>query len=104
MQGLSVGEGSGEGVATQEKNDVPIKMAHKKDWEKESIHRPAPVQNFSLQKKIGIHRGKISVVDMVPGFSRVFVSTTGLESFPLGPEKFSKRFSFGGGCVLFFLL
>ena len=23
------------------------------DWEKESIHRPAPVQNFSLQKKMG---------------------------------------------------
>ena len=33
--------------------------------EKESIHRPAPVQNFSLPKKNGGHRGKISVVDMV---------------------------------------
>ena len=22
------------------------------DWEKESIHRPAPVQNFSVQKKM----------------------------------------------------
>ena len=32
--------------------------------EKETIHRPAPVQNFSLQKKNGVHRGKISVVDM----------------------------------------
>ena len=39
-----------------------------------------------------------------PGFYRVFVSTTGLESFSLRPEKFSKRFSFGGGCVRFFLL
>ena len=32
---------------------------------KESIHRPAPVQNSSLQRKNGVHRGKISVVDMV---------------------------------------
>ena len=39
-----------------------------------------------------------------PGFYRVFVSTTGLESFSLRPDKFSKRFSFGGGCVRFFLL
>ena len=38
------------------------------------------------------------------GFTGVFVSTTGLESFSLGPEKFSKWFSFGGGCVRFFLL
>ena len=37
-------------------------------------------------------------------FCRVFVSTTGLESFSLRPEKFSKRFSFGGGCVRFVLL
>ena len=35
---------------------------------------------------------------------RDFVSTTGLESFSLRPEKFSKRFSFGGGSVRFFLL
>ena len=36
-----------------------------KNWEKETVHRPAPVQNFSLQKKKnGVHRGKISVVDM----------------------------------------
>ena len=39
-----------------------------------------------------------------PGFLRVFVSTTGLESSSLRPEKFSKRFSFGGGSVPFFLL
>ena len=39
-----------------------------------------------------------------PGFCRVFVSTTGLESFSLRPEKFSKRFSFSAGCVRFFLL
>ena len=72
---------------------------------KKSIHRPAPVQNFSLQKKNGVHRGKISVVDMVfLVFIGFFVSTNGLESFSLRPEKFSKRFSFGGGCVCFFLL
>ena len=55
-------------------------------WEKETIHRPAPVQNFALQKKMG-STGKISVVDYgFPGFYRVFVSTTGLESFSLRPE------------------
>ena len=74
-------------------------------WEKESVHRPAPVRNFSFCRKNGGHRGKISVVDMVfPGFYRAFVSTTGLESFSLRPEKFSKRFSFGAGRVRFFLL
>ena len=44
------------------------------------------------------------MVDMVfSGFYRVFlVSTTDLESFSLRPEKFPKRFSFGGGRVRFF--
>ena len=44
------------------------------------------------------------MVDMAfPGFYRVFVSTTGLESFSLRPEKFPpKRFSFGGGRIRFF--
>ena len=66
---------------------------------------PCSSAELSLQKKKGVHRGKISVVDMVfLAFVRVFVSTTGLESFSLGPEKFSKRVSFGGGCVRFFLL
>ena len=37
-----------------------------------------------------------------PGFYKVFVSTTGLESFFLRPEKLSKRRSFGGGSVSFF--
>ena len=36
------------------------------------------------------------------GFFWVFVSTTGLESFSLRPEKFPKRMSFGGGRVRFF--
>ena len=36
--------------------------------------------------------------------NRILVSTTGLESFSLRPEKFPKRFSFGGGRVRFFLL
>ena len=70
-------------------------------WEKETIHRPAPVQNFSLQKENGVHRGKISVVDMV--FIGFFVSTIGLESSSLQPEKFPKRFCFGGGRVRFLL-
>ena len=56
-------------------------------------------------RKNGGRRGKISVVDMgFPGFHRVSVSTTDLESFCLRPEKFPKRFSFGGGRVRFFLL
>ena len=38
-----------------------------------------------------------------PGFYRFFVSTTGLESFSFRPEKFPKRFSFGGGRALFLL-
>ena len=75
--------------------------------EKESIHLPAPVRNFSLPKKNGSHRGQILVDTVFLGFCRVFASTTGLERFSLRPEKFSKRFSFGGGrvhfCVHFFL-
>ena len=39
-----------------------------------------------------------------PGFYRVFISTTSLESFSLKPEKFSRRFSCGGGSVRSFLL
>ena len=34
-------------------------------WEKEAVHHPAPVQNFSLQEKKGVHKGKISVTDVV---------------------------------------
>ena len=72
-------------------------------WEKESIHRPAPVQNFFFAEKNGGHRGKISVVHMVfLVFIWFFVSTTGLESSSLKPEEFSKRFSFGGGSARFF--
>ena len=66
---------------------------------------PCSSAELFFAEKNGVHRGKISVVDMgFPGFYRVFVSTTGLESFSFRPEKFSKRFSFGGGCVRFFLL
>ena len=45
---------------------------------KESIHRPAPVQNFSFWS----HRGKISVVDMVffPGFYRILYLPPGFEA------------------------
>ena len=73
-------------------------------WEKETIHRPAPVQNFSLQKKWGPQRKDFGGGYGFPGFYRVFVSTTGLKCFSLRPEKFSKRFGFRGGCVPFFLL
>ena len=73
-------------------------------WEKETIHRPAPVQNFSLQKKWGPQRKDFGGGYGFSGFHRVSVSTTGLESLSMRPEKFSKRFSFGGGCVRFLLL
>ena len=57
---------------------------------KKTIHRPAPVQNFSLQKKMGPQRKDFSGGYGFPGFYRVFVSTTSLESFSLKPKKFSK--------------
>ena len=56
-------------------------LEHWPIWEKESIHHPAPVQNFSLTEKKGGHRRKISVVDMVfLVFIGFFISTTDLES------------------------
>ena len=66
---------------------------------------PCSSPELFFAEKNGVHRTKILVVDVFfPGFYRVFVSTTGLESFSLRPEKLSKRFSCGGGCVRFFLL
>ena len=53
----------------QKKPDLPrcqpLLYSGKQNWGKESIHRLAPVQNFSLPRKNGVHREKISVVDMV---------------------------------------
>ena len=64
---------------------------------------PCSSAELFFAEKNGGHRGKISVVDMVfPGFHWVFVSTTDLEIFSLRPEKFPKRYSFGGGRVRFF--
>ena len=63
--------------------------------ERDSIYRPAPVRNFSFpKKKRGPQRKGFGGRYGFPGFYRVFVSTTGLESFSLRPEEFSKRFSF----------
>ena len=63
-------------------------------WEKESIHRPAPVRNLSLLKKGGPQRndcgGRIQVDMLFLVFLSVFVSTTGLQSFSLRREKPSK--------------
>ena len=56
------------------------------------------------EKKGGLQRKDFGGGYGFPGFYRVFVSTTGLESFSFGPEKFPQWFSFGGGCVPFFLL
>ena len=61
-------------------------------------------RTFLCRKKWGPQRKDFGGGYVFPGFCRVFVSTTGLESFSLRPEKFSKRFSFGGGRVGFFLL
>ena len=75
------------------------------DREKESIHRLAPMQNFFFADKNGLlQRKDFGGRYGFPGFYRVFVSTTGLDSSSLRPEKFPKRFSFGGGRVGFFLL
>ena len=82
------------------------------NWEKESIHRPAPVQNLKKVTFLCPKEWRPQTKDFgdrygFPGFHRVFISdinTTNLESFSLRPEKFPKRFSFGGGRVRFFLL
>ena len=59
---------------------------------------------FFAEKKWGPQRKDFGGGYGFPGFYRVFVSTTGPESFSLlRPEKFPKRSSFGGGCVRFFL-
>ena len=71
-------------------------------WEKENIHRPAPVKNFSLPMKRGGHKERFGGRYGFPGFYKVLVSTTGLENFSFRPEKFPKKYSFGGGRVLFF--
>ena len=83
-----------------------LKLREPKFWEKESRHRPAPVRNFSLPKKWGAQRKDFGGRCGFPCFDRVFVSTTGLESFYLSlrPAKFPKIFSFGGGRVRFVLL
>ena len=61
-------------------------------------------RTFPCQKKWGLQRKDFGGRYGFPGFHRVFVSTTDLESFSLRPEKSPKRFSFGGGRVRFFLL
>ena len=60
--------------------------------------------SFLCRKKWGPQRKDFGGGYGFPGFYSFFASTTGLESFSLRPEKFSKRFSFGGGSVCFFLL
>ena len=68
---------------------------------------PCSSTELFFAEKNGVHRGKISVVDMVflvfIGFLYPPPAWKVLES-SFRPEKFSKRFSFGGGCVRFFLL
>ena len=67
----------------------------------ETIHNPAPVRNLSSPKKMGGHRGRISVIKMVfLVFLGVFVSTNGLDLF--SARKGSKRFSLVVGVYAFF--
>ena len=61
---------------------------------------PCSSAELFFAEKNGVHRGKISVVDMAVLVFIGFLSG----KFSLRPEKFSKRFSFGGGCARFFLL
>ena len=68
---------------------------------KETIHRPAPVQNFSLQKKMGPQRKDFGGGYGFPGFYRVFVSTTGLESSSLRRKVLQKFFFRWWLCTLF---
>ena len=68
------------------------------DWEKRSRTPPC----FS-EELFCADRGKNLVVDMVPDFNRVWVSTSGSENFSEA-SKVSKRISFSDGSVPFFLL
>ena len=70
-------------------------------------NRTPPCSSPALffEEKNGVHRGKISVVDMVfLVFIGFLYPPPAWKGFSLRPEKFSKRYSFGGGCVPFFLL
>ena len=72
-------------------------------WEKESIHRPCSSEELFFTEKRATEEdfgGRYGF----PSFYSVFVSTTGLESFSLRPEKVSRRFSFGCGVSVRFLL
>ena len=42
-----------------------LRLAIANSWEKETVHRPAPVQNFSLQKKMGSTEERSRWFDMV---------------------------------------
>ena len=59
---------------------------------------------MSLPKKKGPQRTDFGGRDGFRVYFKGFVSTAGLESFSLSPEKFPKGFSFGGGRVRFCLL
>ena len=71
---------------------------------KKAYTAPPQCGTFLCPKKWGPQRKDFGGRYGFHGFYRVFVSTTCLESFSLRPEKFSKRFSFGGRRVCFFLL
>ena len=65
-----------------------LKLA--KPWGNESIHRPAPVQNFFWPKKMEATEERFRWYRPA--------------KFSFWPEKFTKRFSFGGGRVRLSLL
>ena len=83
---------------------LPIRIAIRHAGKKKPYTALLQCRTFLCRKKWGPQRKNFGGGYGFPGFHRVFVSTTGLESFSLRPAKFSKRFSFGGGCVRYFLL
>ena len=73
-------------------------------WKKRAYTALLQCRTF-LCRKNGVHRGKISVVDMVfLVFIGFLYPPLAWKVFYLQPEKFPKWFSFGGGRVRFFLL
>ena len=71
----------------------------------QGVHRPAPVQNFSLPKKMGATEERFRWWIWFSWFSQgILYPPLIWKVFQLRPEKFPKRFSFGGGRVRLYLL
>ena len=94
---------------TGEKGRLPGRVArHRLNhhiWEKESIHRPAPVRNFSLPKKWGPQKRDFGIRYGLPGFYKVFRIHHRLGKFLSGARKVLQKILFRWWyCTPFFLL